>query len=64
MVMAWLVNATDYDISSNYMCYPTAKELWDNINQMYFDSGNQSQIYELQLKLGEIRLGGNSHQIF
>ena len=27
MVMAWLVNSMEEDISSNYMCYPTAKEL-------------------------------------
>ena len=45
------------DISSNYMCYHTAKKLWDNINQMYSDLGNQSQVYELTLKLREIRQG-------
>ena len=43
------------DINSNYMCYSTAKELQDNVNQMYSDLGNQSQVYELTLKLGEIR---------
>ena len=41
------------------MCYPTAKALWDNIIQMYSDLGNQSQIYELQLKLGDICRGEN-----
>ncbi|KAL7229777.1 hypothetical protein ACSBR2_008352 [Camellia fascicularis] len=45
------------DISSNYICYPTAKELWDNITPMYLNLGNQSQIYELTIKLGEIRYG-------
>ena len=40
MVMTWLVNSMDENISSNYMCYFTAKELWDNVNQMYFDLGN------------------------
>ncbi|KAL6331533.1 hypothetical protein AAG906_011473 [Vitis piasezkii] len=48
------------EISSNYMCYPIAKALWDNIIQMYSDLGNQSQIYELQLKLGDICQGENS----
>ncbi|KAI3446825.1 hypothetical protein Pfo_003490 [Paulownia fortunei] len=60
MIMAWLVNSMEEDISSNYMCYPTAKALWDNITQMYSDLGNQFQIYELQLKLGDIRQGENS----
>ena len=27
MVMTWLVNSTEEDISSNYMCYHTANEL-------------------------------------
>lgn len=54
-VMMWLVNSMDEDISSNYICYHTAMELWDNINQMYSDLGNQSEVYELTLKLGEIR---------
>ena len=57
MVMTLLVNSMEEDISSNYMCYPTAHEIWENVNQMYYDLGNQSQIFELTLKLGEIREG-------
>ncbi|XP_024019292.1 uncharacterized protein LOC112090970 [Morus notabilis] len=30
MVMTWLVNSMEEDIGSNYMCYPTARELWEN----------------------------------
>ena len=60
MVMTWLVNSMEEEISSNYMCYPTAQELWENLNQIYFDLGNQSQIFELTLKLGEIRQGENN----
>ena len=32
MVMTWLVNSMEEDISSNYMCYPTTQELWENVN--------------------------------
>ena len=42
MVMTWLVNSMEEDLSSNYMCYSKAQELWENINQMYSDLGNQS----------------------
>ena len=42
------------------MCYTTAQELWDNVSQMYSDLGNQSQVFELTLKLGEIRQGDDS----
>ena len=55
MVMTWLMNSMNEEIGSNYMCYSTAKELLDNVNKMYFDFSNQSQVYDLALKLGEIR---------
>ncbi|XP_071924652.1 uncharacterized protein [Coffea arabica] len=57
MVMTWLVNSMEEDISSNYMCYSTAQELWENINQMYSDLRNQSRIFELTLKIGDLRQG-------
>ena len=31
MIMAWLVNSMEEELSSYYMCYPIAKALWDNI---------------------------------
>ena len=60
MVMTWLVNSMVEEINTNYMCYDIAKDLWDNVSQMYSDFGNQSQVYEITLKLGEIRQGENS----
>ncbi|KAI9177655.1 hypothetical protein LWI28_017786 [Acer negundo] len=57
MVMAWLINAMEKDISANYLGYSKANDMWNNLNQMYSDLGNQSQVYELQLKLGEIKQG-------
>ncbi|RVW55665.1 hypothetical protein CK203_096412 [Vitis vinifera] len=47
MVMSWLVNSMEEDISSNYMCYPIAQELWENIQQgednitKYFNSSKR-----------------------
>ena len=58
--MTWLVNSMNEEIGSNYMGYFIAKELWDNVNQMCSDLGNQSQVYELTLKLGEIQQGEES----
>ncbi|TXG53212.1 hypothetical protein EZV62_022381 [Acer yangbiense] len=43
MVMTWLVNAMEEDISANYLGYSNAKDMWDNLNQMYSDLGNQYQ---------------------
>ena len=58
--MTWLVNSMEEDISPNYMCYHTAIELQDNINQMYSDMENQSLVYELTLKLERICQGEDS----
>ena len=41
------------------MCYLTTKVLQDNIIKMYSNLGNQFQVYELQLKLGDIHQGEN-----
>ncbi|KAK0571978.1 hypothetical protein LWI29_024352 [Acer saccharum] len=47
MVMAWLVNFMEKDISANYIGYSTANDMWDNLSQIYSGLGNQTQIYEL-----------------
>ncbi|KAL9686340.1 hypothetical protein QQ045_023796 [Rhodiola kirilowii] len=60
MVMTWLVNSMIEEIGTNYLCYATAKDLWDGVFQMYSDLENQSQIYELTLQLGEIRQAEDS----
>ncbi|KAI6677516.1 hypothetical protein NL676_038312 [Syzygium grande] len=56
-IMTWLTNSMEEDIGANYLGYHTAKELWDAVCEMYSDLGNQSQIYELTLKLGKMRQG-------
>ncbi|QHN82950.1 uncharacterized protein DS421_20g700340 [Arachis hypogaea] len=48
------------DISSNYMYYTTAKELWDSVKEMYSDLESKSQIYELTLKAREIQQGSDN----
>lgn len=35
------------------MCYSTTQELWENVNRMYYDLGNQSQIFESTIKITE-----------
>ena len=42
MIMTWLVNSMDDEIGPNYLCYPTVKDLWDNVSHMYSDLGHQS----------------------
>ncbi|KAK3210967.1 hypothetical protein Dsin_015673 [Dipteronia sinensis] len=60
MVMAWLVNSMEEDISVNYLSYSTTNDMWNNLNKMYSDLGNQSHIYKLQLMLGETKQGSDT----
>ncbi|KAI5434790.1 hypothetical protein KIW84_021561 [Lathyrus oleraceus] len=63
MVMTWLVNSMEEDISSNYMCYSTTKKIWDSLIETYSGHGNKSQIYELTLQAREIRQGGLKEEL-
>ena len=60
MVMTWLVNSMEEEISSNYICYSTTKELWESVKEMYPNLENKSLIYELTLKAREIWQGSDN----
>ncbi|KAK3226014.1 hypothetical protein Dsin_005876 [Dipteronia sinensis] len=64
MVMSWLVNSMEEVISANYLGFSTTKEMWTSLKQMYSDLGDQSQIYELELKIGSTKQGTNSATIY
>ncbi|KAG8479486.1 hypothetical protein CXB51_029679 [Gossypium anomalum] len=57
MVMAWLINSMEGHISRTYLFFKTAKEMWDAIKGNYSDLGNASQVFEIKLKLKDIRQG-------
>ncbi|KAL5775181.1 hypothetical protein ACOSP7_012738 [Xanthoceras sorbifolium] len=57
MVIAWLVNSMEEEISTNYLAFSTAREMWENLKAMYSDLGNQSQIYEIQSRIREAKHG-------
>ncbi|GMI75146.1 hypothetical protein HRI_001183900 [Hibiscus trionum] len=57
MVMAWLINSMEGHISRTYLFFKTAKEMWDAIKENYSDLGNASQVFEIKLKLKDIRQG-------
>lgn len=59
MFVTWLVNSTE-EICSNDMCYSNTNELWVIVNHMYSDLDNQSRVFELNLKLGDIRQRGDT----
>ncbi|KAK8328008.1 hypothetical protein V6Z12_A11G221900 [Gossypium hirsutum] len=57
IVMAWLINSMEGHISRTYLFFKTAKDMWDAVKENYSDLGNASQVFEIKLKLKDIRQG-------
>ena len=57
IVMAWLINSMEINISRTYLLFKTAKAIWEAVNETYSDLGNASQVFEIKMKLKDIRQG-------
>ncbi|XP_022852393.1 uncharacterized protein LOC111374018 [Olea europaea var. sylvestris] len=51
MVTAWLVNFMHPSIGKTYLFLPTVKDVWDDAKEMYSNSKNSSQIFEIKSRL-------------
>ena len=51
LVIAWLINSMEPAIGKPHLFLPTAKDVWDAVQDMYSDIENFSQIFELKMKL-------------
>lgn len=59
IVMAWIINSMNDEISQNFMLYPTAKTMWDAVSRRYSDLENSTQMCDLRdtarsLKQGDL----------
>ncbi|KAI3465995.1 hypothetical protein Pfo_022658 [Paulownia fortunei] len=60
MLMAWLINSMEPEISQGYIFYTTAKDIWEAVNLMYSNQGNDSKLYELSEKARSVKQGDSS----
>lgn len=60
VVLAWLINSVEPQISHRNLWFQTAKDVWDAARRMYSDLGNASQIFEIWSKLREMKQGSKS----
>ncbi|GAA0145710.1 hypothetical protein LIER_05844 [Lithospermum erythrorhizon] len=56
LVMSWLKNSMNEYISSSYMSFQTAKDIWDDCKVMYSDVENTLQKFETSTQLKEFKL--------
>ena len=59
-VMAWSINSMEAAIGQTYLFLPTAKDLWDEVQETYSDLGNATQMFEIKTKLKDIKQGSYS----
>ncbi|TQD70018.1 hypothetical protein C1H46_044449 [Malus baccata] len=57
-VKGWLINSMEPAIMGFFIHLRTAKEVWEEVAQTYYDGSDISQIYELKVKSFKLRQEG------
>ncbi|KAI9160081.1 hypothetical protein LWI28_004924 [Acer negundo] len=60
MVVSWLWNSMPPDISDTCMFLPTAKDVWESIQQTYSKVKDAAQVYEIKAKTSSTKQGFKS----
>lgn len=55
--MAWLVNSMKPLISKTYLFMPIAKDIWEAAREIYSDTEDSSQIFEIKTRLWQMKQG-------
>ncbi|KAK2991229.1 hypothetical protein RJ640_018312 [Escallonia rubra] len=64
VVKGWLINSMDPSLISNFIRFPKAKEVWDNIATTYFDGTDTSQVYDLKRQVMRLKQGEGSIETY
>ena len=60
LVMSWLWNSMEADISQTCLFLSTAKEVWDAVHQTYSRVRDAAQIYEIKTRISGFKQGSKS----
>ncbi|KAM2732342.1 hypothetical protein EV2_035911 [Malus domestica] len=58
IVRGWLLKTMEPHLLGLFIDLPTAKDIWENVTQMFYDGSDESQYYELQCKATRTRQDG------
>ena len=50
VVLTWIIENIEPDLVTQYLDYPTARELWKGIEATYSSGRDQLQVYDLTVK--------------
>jgi hypothetical protein len=57
-VKGWLIGQMNPSLVSNFIRFPTAKQVWDSIATTYFDGTDTSQVYDLKRRVTRMKQSG------
>jgi len=60
IVMSWLLNSMDNDVSENFLLYDTAKEIWDAARETFSTTNNTAELFAVEGFLHDLRQGEDS----
>ncbi|XLR58188.1 hypothetical protein S83_008860 [Arachis hypogaea] len=60
LIMTWLWNSMTPEISRNYMFFPTASEIWNNLSQAYSMKKDIATCYEIEKQIFNTKQGSLS----
>ncbi|XP_015577393.1 uncharacterized protein LOC107261597 [Ricinus communis] len=55
VVKGWLINSMDPSLISNFIHFPTAKQVWDSLATTFFDGTDASQVYDLKRRVSRVK---------
>ena len=58
VVKGWLIGSMNPSLVSNFIRFPTAKQVWDSIAVTYFDGTDTSQVYDLKRRVNRMKQSG------
>ncbi|CAL9011737.1 unnamed protein product, partial [Prunus brigantina] len=58
IVKSWMLRTMEPSLLNMFHTLPTAKEIWDAVNQMFYDGSDISQLYELRCEATRLKKKG------
>lgn len=57
LVMTWLINPMENDVSQTFLFYKVAKDIWKAVKQTYSDIENMLEQFKLETSLIDLKYG-------
>jgi hypothetical protein len=64
IVKRWLINSLEPRLRSKYIRHPTTRDAWKALSTTYYDGSDEAQIFDLNMKVTQIKQEGRTVEEF